>query len=339
MAIDDPTILSAHERETSLIVFDNPQFDEHDPGWGHPECPERLPAIRRALAPHHWPVRPGRPATLEELSRAHTEPYIDRIMAVQGQSTRLDPDTGVSPGSVDAALLAAGAAVEAADLAVAGRNCFVTCRPPGHHATANRAMGFCLFNNAAVAAAHLAAQGYRVAVIDPDAHHGNGTQDIFYHSPEVLYVSWHRSPFYPGSGAAEEYGAGAGAGFTLNIPLPMGADDGLYLGALRRLVLPAVERFQPDAVVFSAGFDQMEGDLLGGMELSREGLAVLFRAFTSRWPCMAVLEGGYNTRRLGGDVEVAARMLAGEPAPDVALRIRQDWVEIFDRWHHPLLEA
>lgn len=334
----DPTKLSAHERETRLIVYDNPQYDEHDPGWGHPESPARLAAIRDALAPHHFPKRTGRPATMDELGRVHTDAYIDRVMAVAGHTTRLDPDTGVSPGSVDAALLAAGSAVEAAEVTLAGRNCFVTCRPPGHHATADRAMGFCLFNNAAVAAAHMVHLGYRVAVLDPDAHHGNGTHDIFHGSPDVLYVSWHRSPFYPGSGAAEDYGVGAGAGFTMNIPLPMGADDGLYLMALHRLVLPALHRFQPDAVIFSAGFDQMEGDLLGGMDLTREGLAVLYNAIAARWRCMAVLEGGYNTRRLGGDVEVAARMLAGEPGPDVALRVGPEWQAVFDSWQHPLLD-
>ncbi len=335
----DPTKFSAHERQARLIVYDNPQYDEHDPGWGHPECPERLPSIRRALASHNWPVRPGRAATMEELARVHTEAYIHRVMAVAGQTTRLDPDTGVSPGSVDAALLAAGSSAEAAEVTLAGRNCFVTCRPPGHHATSNRAMGFCLFNNAAVAAAHMVHLGYRVAVLDPDAHHGNGTQDIFYGSSDVLYVSWHRSPFFPGSGEADEYGAGTGAGFTMNIPLPMGADDGLYLMALQSLVLPALQRFQPDAVIFSAGFDQMEGDLLGGMDLTREGLAALYHAVACRWRCMAVLEGGYNTRRLGGDVEVAARMLAGEPGPDVVLRVRPDWQEIFSAWQHPLLDT
>ena len=338
MASTDPTRFSAHERETRLIIYDNPQYDEHDPGWGHPECPARLPSIRQALAPHHWPVRQGRKASFEDLSRVHTEAHIDHVMAAAGQTTRLDPDTGVSPGSVDAALLAAGSSVEAAEVTLAGRNCFVTCRPPGHHATPDRAMGFCLFNNAAVAAAHMVHLGYRVAVLDPDAHHGNGTQDVFYRSSEVLYVSWHRSPFFPGTGQAEELGAGTGAGFTLNIPLPMGADDGLYLTALQRLVLPALQAFQPDAVIFSAGFDQMEGDLLGGMDLSREGLAVIYNAIAARWRCMAVLEGGYNLRRLGGDVEVAARMMAGHPAPDVAVRVHDDWRAMFDNWQHPLRE-
>ncbi len=337
MATTDPTRFSAHERETRLIIFDNPQYDEHDPGWGHPECPARLPSIRQAIAHHHWPVRHGRPASFEELSRVHSEAHIDHVMSAAGQTTRLDPDTATSPGSVDAALLAAGSAIEAAEVTLAGRNCFVICRPPGHHATPDRAMGFCLFNNAAAAAAHMVHLGYRVAVLDPDAHHGNGTQDIFYSSPEVLYVSWHRAPFYPGTGDAQEWGAGAGAGFTLNIPLPMGADDGLYLTALHRLVLPALDRFRPDAVIFSAGFDQMEGDLLGGMDLTREGLAVLYGAVAQRWRCMAVLEGGYNTHRLGGDLEMAARMMAGGAYPDVALRVGDEWREIFDTWQHPLL--
>lgn len=335
--MSDPTSFTAHERQARLIWYDNPQYDEHDPGWGHPECPERLPAIREVLRTLHLPVRMGRKVTRDELLRVHTEPYVDLIMSTADQSTALDPDTRVSPGSVDAALLAAGSAAEAAEVTMAGRNCFVSCRPPGHHATANRAMGFCLFNNAAVAAAHLVNMGYRVAVLDPDAHHGNGTQDIFWQSPDVLYVSWHRYPFYPGSGAAEEIGAGAGTGYTMNIPLPMGADDGLYLLATRDLVLPALEAFEPDVVVFSAGFDQMEGDLLGGMELTREGLAVLYGVIAARYRCMAVLEGGYNTRRLGGDAAVAVRAMAGEPVPDVHLNVRPDWVQRFAAWPHPLL--
>ncbi len=337
MAHPDPTAFSAHERQARLIVYDNPQFDQHDPGWGHVECPERLSVIREALRPLHLPVRPGRLVAREQLLRVHTEPYVDLVMSVSGQSANLDPDTSVSPGSVDAALLAAGSATEAAEVTMAGRNCFVTCRPPGHHATNNRAMGFCLFNNAAIAAAHLVDMGYRVAVLDPDAHHGNGTQDIFWSSPDVLYVSWHRSPFYPGSGAAEDIGSGAGTGYTLNIPLPMGSDDGLYLLAMRDLVLPALERFQPDVIVFSAGFDQMEGDLLGGMALTREGLAVLYGVIAARYRCMAVLEGGYNTRRLGGDVNVAVRALAGDSVPDVQLQVSPHWVERFGTWSHPLL--
>ncbi|MFH1463686.1 MAG: histone deacetylase [Pseudomonadota bacterium] len=338
MVRPDASTLSARERETRLVVFDDPQFDRHDPGWGHPECPERLPAIRAALQRHGWPVRPGRPVTRAELERVHRSAYIDHVMSAAGKTLYLDPDTGVSPGSVDAALLAAGAAVEAAEVTMAGRNCLVTCRPPGHHATPGEAMGFCLFNNAAVAAAHLEHLGYRVAVVDPDCHHGNGTQEAFWEDPGVLYVSWHRYPFYPGSGAAEEIGGGEGLGATLNVPLPAGSGDAVYLGSLQAVVLPALERFRPEVVVISAGFDQMEGDLLGGMELTREGLAVIFGALASRWPCVAVLEGGYNTRRLGGDVEVAALALAGGPIPDVQISLDPRWVERFATWPHPLLQ-
>ena len=333
----DATHLSARERETRLIVYDNQQFDQHDPGWGHPECQERLEAIRTALAPYRWPVRPGRYATRQELERVHTDAYIDLIMSVQGQSAQVDPDTGTSPGSVDAALIAVGSAVEAAELTAAGRNCFVTCRPPGHHATPARGMGFCLFNNAAAAAAHLAWMGYRVAIIDPDVHHGNGTQDIFYDSAQVLYVSTHRWPFYPGSGGVDEIGSGAGRGATFNVPLPAGADDGLYLSALGRLILPALQRFAPQVCIISAGFDAMEGDLLGGMNLTREGLAVIGHAIASRWPTMAVLEGGYNTQRLGGDAAVLANALAGAPAPDVAVRLSPAWDQRLLSWSHPLL--
>ncbi len=334
----DPTRLTDQEREASLIVYDNPQFDEHQQGPGHPECPERLLAIRRALQPCGWPVRPGRPATRDELERVHSPAYVRRVLSLRGCYDDLDPDTSTSPGSVDAALLAAGAAVEAAELTLAGRNCFVTCRPPGHHATPSRAMGFCLFNNAAVAAAHLCYLGYKVVIFDPDVHHGNGTQDIFHQRSDVFYVSMHRYPFYPGSGASTDTGRGEGLGCTMNIPLFGGADDDIYLSAFQRLVLPAMERFAPDVCIISAGFDAMEGDLLGGMLLTRPALASMGAALVARWPVMAVLEGGYNTQRLGNDVRCLAETLAGEPAPEMHIDAPPAWVRRLAEWQHPLLD-
>ncbi len=334
---DDPTTFTAREQQSTLIVYDDPRFDAHDPGFGHPEAPARLPAIRKALAPHAWPTRPGRPATREELERVHRPAYVDQILAARGRHAWFDVDTAGSPGSVEAALLAAGAAVDAAATAVAGRNCLVLCRPPGHHAMADRAMGFCLFNNAAIAAASLVERGLKVVVFDPDVHHGNGTQAAFWESPRVLYVSLHRWPFYPGTGAASEVGAGAGHGFTLNVPLPVGSDDGYYLTALQHLILPAVDRFGPDACVVSAGFDVMEGDLIGGMACSNLAMAWMIHAFVTRVPTMAVLEGGYNTMRLGEDVRVAALALAGERPPEIQTPTPPAWTMAVRNWTHPLL--
>jgi acetoin utilization deacetylase AcuC-like enzyme len=321
--------------DNGFVVFDNPAFDEHDPGYGHPECPERLPIIRSAIASAGWPVLPGREALRSEIEQVHSPEYVQAILSCRGRYVLLDHDTGTSPGSVQAALLAAGAAVEGAERLRQGLPSFVLCRPPGHHATPDRAMGFCLFNNAAIAAAHLARSGMRIAIFDPDVHHGNGTQEAFYERNDVLYASLHRFPYFPGTGRISEIGEGPGAGFTLNVPLPAGAGDDWYLPAFQSLVLPRIEAFAPDACIVSAGFDSLDGDYLGQMRLSRAGYGEMVGALSSRWPTMGVLEGGYTLQQLGDDARAILDVLAGGEVPDVQVEAPPRWALALREWPHP----
>src|SRR6187431_79238 len=223
-----------------MILISSPRFQEHTTPPGHPERPERAEVfdqVASAWRDSGGTVIEPRAATREELLRVHDADHVDTIEAANGKAVMLDADTFTSPESYDVALLAAGAAVQAAEHALdTGETAFALVRPPGHHAKRDRAMGFCLFNNVAVAAAAMIARGLsRVAVVDIDVHHGNGTQWIFYDDPRVLYVSTHQFPFYPGTGAASETGTGKGAGFTFNIPLAAGATDADYARAYERI--------------------------------------------------------------------------------------------------------
>ena len=257
-----------------------------------------------------------RPASRDELVRVHSPDYLDAIALSSGRAVMLDPDTFTSPESVEIAGLAAGATVQAAEHAIANHEpAFALVRPPGHHAERDRAMGFCLYNNVAVAAASAIAHGLeRVAIVDIDVHHGNGTQWMFYDDPKVLYVSTHQYPFYPGTGAANEVGIGEGAGFTFNVPLEMGATDADYALVYRAAILPVIEAFAPDLMLVSAGFDAHERDPLASMRVTTHGYASIVRQLVnaSRNGSIAfVTEGGYDLGALGDCLDAAIAEASG----------------------------
>jgi acetoin utilization deacetylase AcuC-like enzyme len=308
-------------------LFDDPLFREHDAGRGHPERPGRLDAIRRGIRSAGLEARltllQPRDAAPEEILRVHSSSHLSRVAATQGRVRRFDPDTQAGPRSYAAALRAAGAAVDAVDRVLDGGldRAFCCVRPPGHHAEASRAMGFCLFNNVAIAAAHALSRGLgRVAIVDWDVHHGNGTQAIFYREPRVLYVSSHEYPFYPGTGALDETGDGAGSGFTVNLPLPAGLGDREYSQLYREIVEPIGRSFDPELVLVSAGFDPYRDDPLAGMRLSEHGFANLVQTCldvaqgSARGRVVAVLEGGYDEEGLASSAAAVVARLLGEHA-------------------------
>ncbi|HEY5910799.1 MAG TPA: histone deacetylase [Verrucomicrobiae bacterium] len=298
---------------------------KHETGANHPERPERLTAIIQRLEQTGVLTNLVRlraaPASLEWITNVHTLDYVERVRksCETGIGYVDSTDAPASQGSYEAALNAVGGVQVAIDAVVKGRvtNAFCAVRPPGHHALKDKAMGFCLFNNVALAAKYIQKKHKlgKVLIVDWDVHHGNGTQAIFYDDPTIFYFSVHQSPFYPGSGSAEEKGAGKGAGFTLNVPLPAGSGDGQYKKAFVNDLEPAAAAFKPDFVLISAGFDAAQGDLLGGMKVTPEGYAELTRIvkrIADRYchgRMVAVLEGGYNLDRLAECVEAHVRAL------------------------------
>lgn len=313
--------------EARMIAFTDPRFAAHAPLGFHPERPERLESAERGLARVTAPALrrlqgTPRDATRAELARVHGERHLDRLESVllDRGAGFLDGDTYYGPHSRKAAWLAAGsgcALVEAllADEADVG---VLLARPPGHHATRDRAMGFCLLNNVAVAAAHARTLGaQRVAVIDWDVHHGNGTQHIFAGRDDVLVFNTHQSPHYPGTGAVHEQGVGAGLGYTVNAPLPAGLGDGDYAAVFARLLRPVAASFRPDLVLVSAGFDAHRDDPLGDMQVSAEGFAGLCAVAreiaedTAGGRLVLALEGGYDLAGLADSVHGCVEVLAG----------------------------
>jgi acetoin utilization deacetylase AcuC-like enzyme len=305
-APDDPARKGpARSPRPRALLVDDPRFDGHRPAGHHPERPERLAAARAAIGavPIAWEPVACPEATLEQLARVHDERFVEALSAERGGRGFLDADTYVSAGSVDAAFRAAGGAVALVDALLDGpvAQGVALLRPPGHHARPAKAMGFCLLNNVAVAAAHARARGVgRVAIVDFDVHHGNGTQEMFWRDPSVLYVSTHQFPFYPGTGAASEVGEGAGAGYTVNVPLRAGGGDAEYRAAFDRIVAPVLAEFAPELVLVSAGFDAAARDPLAEMRLSAEAFAYMGRVLARQARASAagrialVLEGGYD---------------------------------------------
>jgi acetoin utilization deacetylase AcuC-like enzyme len=309
----------------------DPCFQEHAPAGYHPERPERLVAIEQALRPlqGRWvDVRP-RPATDEEILAVHGSSHLRALCALEGKEAHLDADTYSSPRSLEIARLSAGSAVELARRIAGGelRSGFALVRPPGHHAERLRAMGFCLLNNIAIAAASLRAkQGLeRLAILDWDVHHGNGTQHLFEEDRDLLFLSLHQFPFYPGTGSLGERGSGAGTGSTVNLPLPAGCGDVEYEWTLESIVAPVLREFRPELLLVSAGFDAHAQDPLASMSVSSEGfgrMAARVRAVAEEvcdGRLLLILEGGYNLNALGESVREVVQVLADEEPPDADL--------------------
>ena len=311
----------------SVLFVTHERYLDHDTGARHPERPSRLSAVLRGLVDHGLDealVRcDAQPATVDELNRVHDSQLIDRLERFcQEGGGHIDPDTVACATSWAAAILAAGAGLTAIERLDAGDEdaAFCAVRPPGHHATATRSMGFCLLNNVAVSAATLALRGERVLIVDWDAHHGNGTQDVFYDDDRVLYVSLHqygRTPSgssYPGTGAVDETGSGPGAGFTVNVPFPVGTSGDVYREAVDRLVIPAASRFQPTWVLLSAGFDAHRDDPLCYLGLSAGDYYDLTARLVALVPAgkrMVFLEGGYDLDALSRSSAACVSALAG----------------------------
>ena len=304
-----------------LVVVSSKRFVDHVTPVGHPERPERaeaLNAVANAFKEQHGEVIEPRLATDEDLLRVHAQEHVDAIVATRGKATMIDEDTFTSPDSDEVARLAAGAVMSGVDRVLdgpKGSRALVLVRPPGHHAEADRAMGFCLYNNIAVGAAYARSRGCaRVAIVDYDVHHGNGTQWIFYEDPTVLFVSSHQYPFYPGTGAASEKGRGNGLGFTLNIPLDAGAKDDEVERKYADQVIPAVRQFKPDLLMVSAGFDAHEMDPLGQLRMTTEGFGRLTKMLLDvaddlcQGRVVLVTEGGYDLDALKACLQEVIRV-------------------------------
>jgi acetoin utilization deacetylase AcuC-like enzyme len=303
------------------LYLRHPSSLDHETGM-HPERADRIRAIEAALAARDWlgwEARDAPAATEEQLLRVHPQDHVERIRAACASSRALDLDTPVVPASWDAGLHAAGGACALVDALLGGQTPtgFAALRPPGHHAEPDRAMGFCLFSNVAIAARHALATHdvERVLILDWDVHHGNGTQAAFYDSEEVLFISLHRWPFYPGTGAASETGSGAGEGYTLNLPQAAGSGPTEWLAAIDDVALPAARDYRPDLILISAGFDAHRDDPLGGCMLGTPTFGDMAARVTGLAaelgvPAGAVLEGGYDLDALAASTIATMEGLA-----------------------------
>jgi len=327
------------EKALTGIIF-HPDYLKHETG-SHPENKERLLSILAYLRETEMltqlELREPRSAKLDEIQYIHSREYIEKARKYSELEMSLDPDTVLCKDSYNVALLAAGGAITAVD-AVLDKwdSAFALVRPPGHHATPTKGMGFCIFNNIAIAARHAQKMGKkRVLIVDWDVHHGNGTQDAFYDDPSVLYFSTHQYPHYPGTGWMDEVGTGDGEGFNINVPLPAGTDDSGFIAAFNEILVPAAREFNPDIVLVSSGMDACRNDGLAQMQMSVEGFSVLASIVKSiakqccEGKVAAVLEGGYDPGLLSHSVAAVLDVFMGKdvemqthkPGPQVRVRL------------------
>lgn len=323
------------------VVID-PAYLKHLPGDSHPERPERIQVLldlANALEREKFNLLAPRAATRAEIEGIHEPAHVRLVESTSSVNHyALDGDTITSRDSFAVSVLAAGGFLRLLDSIAAKESSsgFALVRPPGHHASFNRAMGFCLFNTIAIGAAYLKKQygAKKILIMDWDVHHGNGTQDCFYEDPSVLFISTHQYPYYPGTGAINEVGAGPGEGYTINIPLPAGCSDQEYMEVFQHVVIPAAERFQPEWILVSAGFDPHRRDPLGGMRVSEEGfggmadaLFAVTRRFSDARIALA-LEGGYDLAALSNSVAAVLSALEQEKAPqNGGLRLSDSRIE------------
>jgi len=324
-------------------VVRNDVFLDHRPPGYHPENPQRLKVIYELLD-EIWNSKfmdiPLREATEDEILSIHTKPYLEEVKDTLNTSGHFDADTYYSKNSYKTALLAVGSVLNAVDAIVSRKvkNAFAFIRPPGHHAERDRAMGFCIFNNVAIAARYAQKKHgiARVLIVDWDLHHGNGTQWAFYSDPTVLYFSTHQYPYYPGTGAINECGTNRGEGYNINVPLPAGTGDGDYIEIFNRILMPVCDGFKPEFIIVSAGFDAHKSDPLGGMELSEKGFAALtsiLKGIAKKYSderLLLVLEGGYNLEALKNSCAQVLQVLQGNE-PDIKAAPTQQGLEIIEK--------
>jgi acetoin utilization deacetylase AcuC-like enzyme len=308
--------------------FRHPSSLEHDTGHGHPERADRIRAIEAELERRGWlgwEPREAPAATEEQLLRVHPREYVEQVRTMSARGEAFDMDTPTSPGTYEAALRAAGGACALVESLLGGgeRTGFSALRPPGHHAERATAMGFCLFANVAIAARHAvdALGAERVLVVDWDVHHGNGTNAIFHGSRELLFVSIHQFPFWPGTGPLDDVGEGEGEGYSINLPVPGGTGEAGFLSLVEHVVAPAARQYRPDLILISAGYDAHRDDPLGGLRLETSSFGAMSRQLRALGeelgaPVGAVLEGGYDLKALASSVAETMDALAnGAPPP------------------------